>query len=356
MQRRKLGRIDLHVSELCLGTLNFGWHAGEATAFELLDRFHRAGGNFIQSCALGADDAFGPGATGVSESFVGRWLKTRAIPRHEVVLASRHSVVSTGTPGELFRVAAGIRRACEDSLRRLNVRYLDLLVFEWREGMPMEETLVAAETLVRAGMVRHVAASTFPTWRVMEWLAHSLRRNLCRFEMMQDEFSLVSNAQVNSEAFALCRAHHLGFVARAPLAGGFLAERYAALPAPHSGRARHLRARYANPLARAALAELRAVAEARGVPPAVVAIAWVLAQPGVSAALVGPNSVTQLEGLLGATELDLCTSEVQRLRWRWQVSVPEPADDELAGLPAEGANAVDEATSLDEVTGGNVHT
>ncbi len=208
------------------------------------------------------------------------------------------------------------------------MRYLDLLVFEWCEGAPMDETLVAAETLVRAGMVRHVAVSGFPAWRVMEWIGHSARRNLCRPEAMQSELSLVSNAGLNAESMALAREHRLGFLARSPLAGGFLAGCPASSDSRDGGRALMLRNRYSIASARAALAEVRAISRVRGTSEARVALAWVLAHPNVSSALIGVSSITQLGELTGATKLDLSFSEIQRLDWRWKITVGNPLDDE----------------------------
>jgi aryl-alcohol dehydrogenase-like predicted oxidoreductase len=335
MNRRRFGRTDLTVSELCLGTLNFGWHTDEATAFAIMDGFQRAGGNFIQACGLGAGEIPGVASTGVSEAYVGRWLRARDVPRDEVVIASRHAITENELRGDIFKTASVLRRSCEESLRRLGVRFLDVLVIEWNENLPMEETLLAAGMLVRAGMVRHVVASGFPSWRVMEWIAHSSRRDLCRFEAIQNEFSLVSNAGVNAEALELARAQRLGFVARAPLAGGFLAGRYSAPFAPESGRARLLRGRFSTASAAAALAEARAIAHARKTTAGGVALAWVLAQPQVSSALIGINSLAQLEDLVAATTLDLSLSDIQRLDWRWKITGGNPPDDELAALTAD---------------------
>lgn len=347
-----MGRSDLYISELCFGTLNFGWQTDEATAFDLLDAFHGAGGNFIQTCAVAAGDGFGAASTAVSESYVGRWLRERGIPRDELVIASRHAVPSCEGRNDIFKTASAIRRSCEDSLRRLQVRYLDLLVFEWCEGMPMDETLFAAESLVRAGMVRHTAASGFPAWRVMEWVGNSARRNLSRLEAMQNEFSLVSNAGVNAEATALARTHRLGFIARAPLAGGFLSGGFPAHEALTTGRARMLRGRFSTPSAAAALEEVRAIADARGATPARVALAWTLAHPNVSSAVIGVSSRAQLGDLTAATALDLSLADRHRLDGRWKISGDHQPDDELE--PA--ATAAAPCTILNELHLENSHS
>lgn len=337
MNRRKLGRIDLQVSELCLGTLNFGWDLDEATALDILDRFHAAGGNFIQTRAVGAGGTLGADASGVSETYVGRWLKSRGIARDGVVLASRLAVASPNMRGDPFKMAASIRPSCEESLRRLNVRYLDLLVLEWSDDLSMDEALIAAETLVRAGMIRHVVASGFPVWRVMEWIGHSSRRNLCRLEAMQHEFSVVANAGVNAEAFALCRARRLGFIARSPLAGGLLAARDSAGFAPTRRQRELVHSRDEHPTATAALAEVRAIAEAQACSPASVALAWVLAHPGVSSALVDVHSPAQHDELLAGATLDLSFSDKRRLERRWRSPGERTPDDEFNGLRDEAA-------------------
>ncbi|MGH8019636.1 MAG: aldo/keto reductase [Opitutaceae bacterium] len=164
LARRRLGRSDLLVSELCLGTLNFGWHTGEPVAFEIMDAFHAAGGNFIQACGLSSDEDFGPGSTGVSETYAGRWLRARGISRDEVVIASRHSPGLDTKRRDVFATASEIRRMCEESLRRLQVRYLDLLVLEWSENMTMDETLLGAETLFPSAQCLSRVCSVCGKW------------------------------------------------------------------------------------------------------------------------------------------------------------------------------------------------
>lgn len=307
MNIRRLGRSDLQVSELCLGTANFGWGIDEAMSFDLLDAFRESGGNFIQTCGTASDD------TEVAESYLGRWVQSRRIQRGELVIAARYEVPEES--GDIFRTASAIRRRCEASLRQLGLRYLDLLILDWSEQLAMDEVLLAAETLVRAGLVRHFAVSGFPTWRVMEWVAHSARRNLCRIEAMQIELSLVSNAGLNLEAMALARAHRVGLVARAPLAGGLLAGRSLA------GRAPAI-------LGSETLSALNQIADMHTVGPGRVAVAWVLAHPDVSSVLIGPRTVAQLEDHISAASLALTFSQLRRLDWLWRTTAGPATDDD----------------------------
>ena len=217
--------------------------------------------------------------------------------------------------GDIFRTASSIRRRCEQTLRELGMRYLDLLVLEWAESLAMDEVLLAAETLVRAGLVRHFAVGGFPAWRVMEWLGHSARRNLCRIEAMQIELSLISNAAVNLEALALARSHRLGLVARAPLAGGLLADRAEA--GRHGAEAAH-----------EAMAALRRIAAAHGAGPGQAAVAWVLAHADVSSVQIMPHTMARLQEHIAATSIGLSFSELRRLDWLWKATVRPSFDDD----------------------------
>lgn len=308
MKTRRLGRSDLHVSELCLGTGNFGWSIDEGTSFDLLDAFRGAGGNFIQTGGAASAEA------DVAASYLGRWLRASGGPRGDLVLAARLDVADEDGTSDIFRTASSIRRRCEASLRQLGVRHLDLLMLAWSEHLAMDEVLLAAETLVRAGLVRHFAVSGFPAWRVMEWIAHSARRNLCRIEVMQVELSLLSNAGLDLEAIALARAHRVGLVAQAPLARGLLAGGAPSGPAAISRPE--------------TLVALRQIADAHGTGPGRVAVAWVLAHPDVSSVLIGPRSVAQLEEHLAAASLGLTFSQLRRLDGLWRATAGPAIDDD----------------------------
>lgn len=309
MKSRSLGRTELQVSELCLGTLNFGWTIPESAAFELLDAFRAAGGNFIQAACLDPDA--GPVSAAWSEELTGRWLRARAVHRHEFVLSTRVVIGRTGRIG-YHGLADSLRRSCEDSLRRLRISCLDLVLLEWNAALPpTDEILFALSELKRAGLVRHLGASGFPAWRLMEAIHRASLRNTNRFEVIQADYSLVDRGRVQDDTFSLCRDYRAGFLARSPLAGGFLAGR---APGPvSSARSRRLHARHATPFGAATVAALAEIAAERGATRAQVALAWVLAQPAVTASVVGVHTPAQLRDLAAATEIALTPDELARL-------------------------------------------
>ena len=296
------------MSELCLDTSHFGWRVDEATSHALLDRFRGAGGTFLQTWGAASDD------TAVSERFIGRWIQSRKVPRGEIIVACCCDIADDLGPSDVFRTTSVLRSRCEHTLRELNARYLDLLMVQWSDKLAMDEVLLAAETLVRAGLIRHFAVRDFPAWRVMEWLGHSARRNLCHIAAMQVELSLLTNAALNLESMALARAQRVGIVARAPLAGGLLAKRVHDIDTQDSRAIETINL-------------LGHVASVHGVSPAKAAVSWVLAHADVSSVLVGPHTEAQLQDHCAATSLGLTFSDLGRLDGQWKRSLPLSCDD-----------------------------
>src|SRR5688572_8980925 len=225
MNKRKLGRTNLHVSELCLNTTKFGWSNDEASSFDLLDAYYTCGGSFLQSLGFCPSSAAAQSVNSDSEDIVGRWHDSRGINRDGLVLATRISLFRPAYGGSVA-FANLIRESCEHSLRRLRTTHIDLLVCDWDEHLlPIDDVLESVDILIRAGRVRHAVAAGFPPWRVFDSLPPSALGVHWRFEELQGEFSLRRRARFESEALAMCREHRLGFLARSPLAGGFLAQR-----------------------------------------------------------------------------------------------------------------------------------
>lgn len=299
MNYRKFGRTDLNVSELCLGAMQFGWLADESTAFAILDAFHAAGGNFIQAASDGArcDDA--PAALCRSEEILGAWWRVRRVPRESLVLGTHVRLVRE--PGQSApALAARVRAELEGILRRLGTSYLDVLMCEWSPAWtPPDDLLRALDELRRAGMLRHIGASGFPAWRLMECLCHSQRRDRPRFEVAQAPYSLLERAPFEPDLRELTSEQRVAFVAQSPLAGGVLADRF--LAAADTSRARRLQARYGD--AGLVMTRLRQIAQELGVAPAPIALAWTLRRPEVTAALVGCSRVEHVRDAVRATRL-----------------------------------------------------
>lgn len=313
MNRRKLGRTNLHVSELCLNTEKFGRINDEAAAMALLDTYVAAGGGFIQSVGFCAPAAATPAVGCPAEEIVGRWHQARGLSRDGLVLATRLALTRPAHGGSIA-FANVIREACERSLRRLRTGHLDLLVCDWDEHLvPVDDVLEAVDMLIRAGLVRYAVAGGFPPWRVVDSLHRSAARNHARFEALQTEYSLLARSTFETEALAMCREHRLGFLARSPLAGGFLVRRR-----PSIREIIYLDRGWPNERCGhrpddVVLAVVAEIAAQRSVSPAQIALAWVLRCPQVSSALVSATSTQDLSDLLRAGGVTLTAAEVGAL-------------------------------------------
>lgn len=312
MNYRRLGRTGLKVSELCLGTMQWGWTTDEASGHEVMDAFMEAGGNFIDTADVYTTWARdNPG--GVSEEIIGRWMKARG-NRNDVVLATKvRGRMWEGPNGEgLSR--AHIMRACEDSLRRLQVETIDLYqTHAFDSETPIEETLDALDTLVRQGKVRYIGCSNYPAWRLMESLWASDREGVARYNSLQPHYNLLHRDEYERELRAVCVEFGIGVIPYSPLAAGFLTGKYTRANVPGSERLSNIRERYFNDRGWNALDTVRAVADETNAPPTAVALAWLLAQPGMTAPIIGANSVEQLQASLAAVDLKLAPEQLDRL-------------------------------------------
>ncbi len=313
MNKRKLGRTHLHLSELCFNAAKLGWAADEEGSLSLLDAYRDAGGGGVQSLGRCWSNDAGDAADARSEEIVGRWLKSRSIVRDQVVIATRLPLRRPAAGGSISFVNV-IRECCEASLRRLRSGHIDLAVIEWDECLvPVGDVLEAVDMLVRAGLVRYAVASGFPSWRVVDSLHRSSLRNQCRFEAVQADFSLLKRGRDESETLALCREHRLGFMASSPLAGGYLA-RTALLGSAERDRDEHwLSERFGSSLAERIRALMVEIAERHSVTQAQVALAWVLRHPDVASVLIAPTSRSELQDLVRAQDCALTESDIAAL-------------------------------------------
>ncbi|MGG5809327.1 aldo/keto reductase [Falsiroseomonas sp. CW058] len=310
MNLRPLGRTGLQVSPLCLGGNVFGWTADRDTSFALLDRFVDGGGNFIDTA-----DSYSrwvPGhAGGESETIIGEWL-ARGGRRDRVVIATK--VGSDMGQGRKDLRASWIRRAVEDSLRRLRIEAIDLYQAHWDDqATPQEETLGAFADLVRAGKVRAIGCSNHDAARLGSALAISDRLGLPRYATLQPHFNLVDRSGYAGALEDLCRREGLGVIPYYSLASGFLTGKYRD-PAQAEGKARGRSvAKYLDAAGLALLGLLDRVAAAHGATPAQVALAWLMARPGITAPIASATSTAQLDELLGAMRLALDPAAIAEL-------------------------------------------
>ncbi|MBQ0890128.1 aldo/keto reductase [Streptomyces sp. RM72] len=305
---RTLGSSDLEVFPLALGGNVFGWTADQDTSFAVLDAYTAAGGNFVDtadSYSAWVDGNSG----GESETVLGRWFAARG-NRDDVVLATKVSQ-HPEYPG---LSAANIKAAADASLRRLGTDYIDLYYTHFdKPEVPVEEIIGALDELVKAGKVRHIAASNISAERLAESLEFSDREGLARYVALQPHYNLVSRDTYEGELRDLAEQAGLAAVPYYALAAGFLTGKYrpgTAVDSPRAGgAAKHLESERG----RRVLAALDEIAEAHGAPVATVALAWLAAQPTVAAPIASARTVEQLPALLGVAELSLTEDEVGRL-------------------------------------------
>ncbi|MFE1590916.1 aldo/keto reductase [Streptomyces sp. NPDC058737] len=305
---RKLGSSDLEVFPLALGGNVFGWTADQDTSFAVLDAYTAAGGNFIDtadSYSAWVDGNSG----GESETVLGEWFASRG-NRDDVVLATKVSQ-HPEYPG---LSAANIKAAADASLRRLGTDHIDLYYTHFdKPEVPVEEIIGALDELVRAGKVRHIAASNISAERLAASLEFSEREGLARYVALQPHYNLVSRDTYEGELSGLAERAGLAAVPYYALAAGFLTGKYrpgTAVDSPRAGgAAKHLETERG----RRVLAALDEIAEDHGVPVATVALTWLAGRPTVAAPIASARTVEQLPALLGVAELDLTEDEAERL-------------------------------------------
>jgi aryl-alcohol dehydrogenase-like predicted oxidoreductase len=302
MDRRLLGRSGLAVAPLCFGGNVFGWTADEATSFDLLDAFVDGGFNFIDTANVYS--RWVPGHEGgESETIIGNWMKSRKA-RDRVVVATKVGM-DMGPAGKGL-TASQLRTSVERSLARLQTDHIDLYYSHQDDtATPLEETLQAHADLVRAGKVRAIGASNYSAARLREALEVSERLGLPRYEALQPEYNLYARSGYEAELEAVCRQAGLGVAPYYALASGFLTGKYRAEAdfgkSPRGGRM----AAYLNDRGRRILASLDEVAGTLRATPAQVAIAWLIARPGLTAPIASATSVEQLDELMAAARLKL---------------------------------------------------
>ena len=226
MEYRNLGRTGLKVSELCLGTMQFGWTADETTSHEILSKAVENGINFIDTADIYSRWAEGnPG--GVSESIIGEWMQKSGYERTRIILATKVRGVMGDGPNDEGLSRAHIMTEVENSLKRLKTDYIDLYQTHWfDENTPIEETLSAMDDLVRQGKVRYIGCSNYPAWRLMQSLWYSERDQVSGYDCIQPHYSLVHRREFERELADVCRTYGIGVITYSVFGGGFLTVKY----------------------------------------------------------------------------------------------------------------------------------
>lgn len=300
MEYRMLGRTGVQVTSLCLGTMNFGGPTNEADSIAIINRALEGGINFIDTANVYTG--------GESERIVGKALKENG-RRDEIVLATKVYNRTGDGPNDRGVSRYHIMKACEDSLRRLQVETIDLYQLHRPPmGVPVDETLRAFDDLIRAGKVRYIGASTHPAWMVMEALATSEQLGLNRYISEQPPYNLLDR-RIENELVPLALKHGLAILPWSPLAGGILAGRYPLDgDIPEGSRITRADQNFKNRVTlkgRQVAAKVGEMAQERGMSITQLAHLWAKDQPGITSLILGPRTMGHLEDALPLLEMSL---------------------------------------------------
>jgi len=308
IERRRMGRHGLEVPALCLGTMTFGFQVNEASSRDILDKAFDHELRFLDTA-----DAYPLGGNretiGETEAIIGRWMNDRG-NRNELLLATKCFAPTRGGPNGWGLSRQHIMESIDASLTRLGTDHVDLYqAHGFDPNTPIEETLRAFEDLIRTGKTRYVGCSNYPAWRLAEALRAAERAGLSGYISIQPRYNLLYR-DIEVELLPLCRDQGLGVIVYNPLAGGFLSGKYQPGQAVEAGTrfalgsaAGRYQERYWQESQFEAVETLKAVVQDKGLDLVSVAVAWVLAQPGITSAIIGASRPDQLDANLAAFEV-----------------------------------------------------
>ena len=310
MEYTHLGRTGLTVSRLCLGTMNFGPVTSEEDSFRIMDQALELGINFFDTA-----NVYGwKKGEGVTEKIIGRWLAQGGGRREKIVLATKVFGVMGDWPNERGLSAYHIRRAVDESLRRLQTDHIDLYQMHHVEiGTPFQEIWQAMEVLVQQGKVVYVGSSNFAGWHIATAQAAAKQRNFMGLVAEQSLYNLNART-IELEVIPACRHYGLGLIPWSPLAGGLLG---GALEKAGQGRRSDERTQKEIAEHREQLEQYENLCRELGEQPAEVALAWLLHNPVVTAPIIGPRTMEQLKNSAHALEIQLSEETLQRLDEIW---------------------------------------
>ncbi len=310
MQYTHLGRSGLNVSRLCLGTMNFGPETSEPDSYAIMDRSLETGVNFFDTA-----NVYGwKKGEGWTEQIIGRWLAQGGRRREQIVLATK--VYGDMGEGKNDRKLSAyhIRRACDDSLRRLQTDHIDLYQMHHIDrASPWEEIWQAMELLVQQGKVIYVGSSNFAGWQIATANQMATRRNFLGLVAEQTKYSLVTRT-VELEVLPACKAYGVGVIPWSPLDGGILG---GVLGKADTKRRTNKDAQQRVEKLRPQLQQWEALCKELGESPANVALAWLLANPAVTAPIIGPRTTAQYDESLRSVEIKLDEQTLKRIDQIW---------------------------------------
>lgn len=310
MEYVSLGRTGLQVSRLCLGTMNFGPRTTEEDSFAIMDKALEEGINFFDTANVYGGEL----GKGITEQIIGRWLAQGGGRREQIVLATKVYGRLGDGPNDRRLSAYHIRRACEESLRRLQTDHIDLYQMHHVDrATPWEEIWQAMEQLVREGKVIYVGSSNFAGWHIAQANSIAAERHFMGLVCEQSLYNL-KDRMIELEVIPACQGYGLGLIPWSPLAGGLLG---GVLAGANEGRRSSERAQKDIEKYREQLTAYEAFCAELGEQPADVALAWLLHNPAVTAPIIGPRTMEQLTGSLRALEIQLTAEALGRLDEIW---------------------------------------
>ena len=315
MRYRNLGRTGVKVSELCLGTMTFGWTADEDMSRVIMDHAFEAGINFFDTADIYSNWAENSYA-GKSEEIIGRWLQDK--PRDQLVIATKVRGPVGDGPNDSGLSRKHIVDSVDASLRRLQTDYIDLYQTHWPDlETPLEETLETLSDLVREGKLRYIGCSNHPAWYLTKALWISDKYSFARYETVQPHYNLVNRAEVERELKSLCQDQGLGVIPYSPLAGGFLTGKYRReQDAPTGSRgatSKQIQKYMANERNWDLLDKLEEIGKRYDKTVGHVALAWLRDEAVVTSPIIGANTVEQLQDTLGVVGFSLTDGERQEI-------------------------------------------
>jgi aryl-alcohol dehydrogenase-like predicted oxidoreductase len=314
MEIRKLGKTDLEVSALCMGTMQFGWTADEATSFQVLSTSYDAGINFLDTADVYSRWVEGnPG--GVSEQIIGKWIRKNAIPRDKLVIATKVRGQMSDDPADQGLSRRHILKSVEQSLKRLGTDYIDLYQSHYPDDdTPIEETLQAFSELIDQGKVRYIGCSNYSAEKLVQSLQAAEQLGVPRYDTLQPHYNLVHRAEFEDQLAEICQEYQIGVIPYSPLAAGFLTGKYrkeSPIPPDSRGRTNRRIQGYFTEKNWKLLDEMERIGvEKGGYSISQVALAWQLSNPMITSPIIGPKNIAQLEDNLGAAYLHLELDEM----------------------------------------------
>jgi len=335
MKIKRLGRTGLKVSEVCLGTMTFGYQCNEETSFAILNKAWEMGVNFIDTADV-YPLPVSIKTAGDTETIIGKWLKANPGRRHETILATKCNGKMSDAPNDQGLSRRHIMDAVESSLKRLQTDFIDLYqVHFFDPNTPLDETLKALDDLVRSGKVRYIGCSNYQAYQLSKALWTSDKLGVERYNCVQPRYNLLFR-EFEKELFPLCREEGVGVIAYNPLAGGFLTGKHNRETDQHeTGRfnlpeaSKLYRARYWQEAQFDAIDKMKKYFGERNKSLAQVAIAWVLNQPAITSAIVGASKPGHLEDSLKAVDINLENDELEFLDSLWY-DLPRSKDPKVA--------------------------